>query len=116
VTDCTVCEQKKGLGYWVLCIGSPEATAFNKQGKQLSASVKTGARAFNVPLVATRIGTGKGKAASNFSFAIDENPPRFAGVGKEEKLNFVKRLSIVSQVGRSSSTAMQVEVDNGDSL
>ena len=100
MTYCTVFEEGgKGTQRWVLSIGSPEAKAFNDLGKELSASVKTGWRPFIVPLVATRIVTGKGKAASNFSFAIDDNPPRFAGEGKEEKLNFVKRLTIMSQVG-----------------
>ena len=113
VANSTVCERKKGLGYWVLVICSEEATVFKTLGKELSASVKTGARPFNVPLVATRIGNGKGKAARNFFFAIDENPSRFTGEGKEDKLKFVKRLSIVSQVVQSS--AMQVEEGDGDS-
>ena len=117
VTYCTVCEEGgKGRGSWALIIGSPERKSLKEHGIDLSASVKTGARTFIVPLVATRIVAGKGKAASNFSFAINKNPPRFAGQGNEEKLKFVKRLTIVSQVGQSSSTAMQVEDGDGDSL
>ena len=81
-----------------LGIASSEAKAFQDKGQELSASVKTG-RPFIVPLVATRIVAGNGKAARNFSFAIDKNPQRFAGEGNEEKLEFVKRLTIVSQVG-----------------
>jgi len=117
VTHCTVYEEGgRGTERWVLSIGSPEAEAFKEQGKELSPSVKTGATTFKVPLLANRIGATNGKAASNFSFDINENAPRFAGEGNEDKLKFIKRLSIVSQVGQSSATAMQVEVGDGDSL
>ena len=117
MTYCTVFEDGgKGTGRWVLGIGSPEAKAFKDLGKELSASVKTSGKALLIPLVTTRATAGKGKAASNFSFDINENAPRFAGEGNEDKLKFIKRLSIVSQVGQSSATAMQVEVGDGDSL